>query len=366
MKKIIFIIFLLSTSLFANNASANFQCAYYAAAANTTIGQMTSEAIAAGGYDTSYNAFGCGAYVTVFGIGRDGAVFGYSPEATGDYSTAIGNEVVTSGNYATGLGYNAISSGSYSLALGASSNTSRNYNVALGNTAGGLTRTISDVATGTLSNDAVNVSQLHSLIRQDSNGALHIGENSLVTQEVNGRQQLYATDAAGNRIDINIPSGTNLIIDGEDVMGSIDSSIALGAAFASLPTGAEGAGYTCGLGTGFHDSASAISGGCGFDFANYAFVETMPTMFQKASFNVGLASVVHGEGDDATLKAGITFKFGAPKPVREAKDNNLLLENKIDAVMAKNEAIQNENDLLKAQIAEINAQLKALNMLAMN
>ena len=197
------------------------------------------------------------------------------------------------------------------------------------------------------------------VIKVTSDGATHIGENSLVTIESGGRQQLYATDATGNRIDINIPSGTNLLIDGEDVMGKIDSSVALGAAFASLPTGAEGAGYTCGLGTGFHDSASAISGGCGFDFANYAFVDSMPTMFQKASFNVGAASVVHGEGDDATLKAGITFKFGAPKPVREARDNNLLLENKIDAVMA-------ENDLLKAQIAEINTQLKALNMLAMN
>ena len=188
---------------------------------------------------------------------------------------------------------------------------------------------------------------------------VHIGENSLVTYELGGRQQLYATNESGNQIDFNIKSGTNLLIDGEDVIGKIDSSIALGAAFASLPTGAEGAGYTCGLGTGFHDSASAISGGCGFDFANYSFVETMPTIFQKASFNVGVASVVHGEGDDATLKAGITFKFGAPKPVREAKDKNLLLENKIDAVMA-------ENDLLKAQIAEINSQLKALNMLAMN
>ena len=197
------------------------------------------------------------------------------------------------------------------------------------------------------------------LIRQESDGSIHIGRNSLVTVESGGRQQLYATDATGNRIDINIPSGTNLLIDGEDVMGSIDSSVALGAAFSSLPTGAEGAGYTCGLGTGFHDSASAISGGCGFDFANYSFVDTMPELFQKASFNIGAASVVHGEGDDATLKAGITFKFGAPKPVREAKDDNLLLENKIDAVVA-------ENDLLKAQIAEINTQLKALNMLAMN
>ena len=146
-------------------------------------------------------------------------------------------------------------------------------------------------------------------------------------------------------------------------MGRIDSSIALGAAFASLPSGAEGAGYTCGLGTGFHDSASAISGGCGFDFINFTFVESMPQLFQKASFNIGAASVVHGEGDDATLKAGITFQFGAPKPVREAKDNNLLLENKIDAVMTKNDTIQAENDLLKAQIAEINTQL---NMMAMN
>ena len=204
------------------------------------------------------------------------------------------------------------------------------------------------------------------VIKVTSDGATHIGENSLVTIESGGRQQLYATDATENRIDINIPSGTNLLIDGEDVMGSIDSSIALGAAFSSLPTGAEGAEYTCGLGTGFHDSASAISGGCGFDFANYSFVDSMPELFQKASFNIGAASVVHGEGDDATLKAGITFKFGAPKPVREAKNNNLLLENKIDAVMAKNETIQAENDLLKAQIAEINTQLKALNMVAMN
>ena len=204
------------------------------------------------------------------------------------------------------------------------------------------------------------------VIKVTSDGATHIGENSLVTIESGGRQQLYATDATGNRIDINIPSGTNLLIDGEDVMGKIDSSIALGAAFSSLPTGAEGAGYTCGLGTGFYDSASAISGGCGFDFANYSFVDSMPELFHKASFNIGAASIVHGEGDDATLKAGITFKFGAPKPVREARDDNLLLENKIDAVMAKNETIQTENDLLKAQIAEINTQLKALNMLAMN
>ena len=31
---------------------------------------------------------------------------------------------------------------------------------------------------------------------------LHIGANSLVTQKVNGVQDLYATDSSGNKIDI--------------------------------------------------------------------------------------------------------------------------------------------------------------------
>ena len=65
-------------------------------------------------------------------------------------------------------------------------------------------------------------------------------------------------------------------------------------------------------------------------------------------------------------KQPLNIATNIAKRIREAKDNNLLLENKIDKVRAKNESIQNENDLLKAQIAEINSQIKALNMLAMN
>ena len=73
---------------------------------------------------------------------------------------------------------------------------------------------------------------------------------------------------------------------------------------------------------------------------------------------------MNGEPDlsevrDMSIKAGITFKFGSVKPTKIVDGWNYLLENKIDAVMA-------ENDLLKAQIAEINTQLKAINMLAMN
>jgi hypothetical protein len=188
---------------------------------------------------------------------------------------------------------------------------------------------------------------------------VHIGENSLVTYESSGRQQLYATNAATNQIDLNIKKGTNLLIDGVNVIDAIHGSVAMGAAMASLPTSAGDAQYTCGLGTGFHNSSAAISGGCGFDFKNFDFVETMPKAFHDASFNFGVASVVEGEQDGATLKAGITFKFGAPKKIKTAEAIQFRTENKIDAVMQ-------ENKILKDQIAAINLKLETLNMVASN
>jgi len=234
------------------------------------------------------------------------------------------------------------------------------------------------------------------IIESMSDGSIHIGKNSLVTQEVNGVQQLYATDANGDQIDINIKSGTSLLIDGTNVTSLVGSnssaistlqqdlsgSVALSSALAALPNSSPDAFYTCGLGTGIHDSSSALSAGCASDLSNYAFVDNMPKIFQTASFNIGSSFLMNGEPDlsevrDMSIKAGLTFKFGSVKPTRVSDRNNYMLENKIDAVMEENrtlkaqlkeenDAIRQENNLLKAQIAEINTQLKALNMLAMN
>lgn len=55
------------------------------------------------------------------------------------------------------------------------------------------------------------------VISQEANGEIHIGENSLVTVEQDGKQQLYATDANGDQIDINIKKGTDLLVDGKSV-----------------------------------------------------------------------------------------------------------------------------------------------------
>jgi hypothetical protein len=70
------------------------------------------------------------------------------------------------------------------------------------------------------SNDVVGADG-ESLISRESDGSVHIGEDSLVTVETGGVQQLYATDANDEQIDINIKSGTNLLIDGVSVSNSL-------------------------------------------------------------------------------------------------------------------------------------------------
>ena len=59
------------------------------------------------------------------------------------------------------------------------------------------------------------------LIKRDSNGVVSIGENSLKTAEVGGIQKLYATDASGDAIPINITEGSDLQINGVSVQGQI-------------------------------------------------------------------------------------------------------------------------------------------------
>ena len=69
-----------------------------------------------------------------------------------------------------------------------------------------------------------DVLKIDSLIRSDDGSSIHIGENSLVTVEENGVQQLYAIDANGDMININIKKGTDLLIDGVSVSGSLNTN----------------------------------------------------------------------------------------------------------------------------------------------
>ena len=73
-------------------------------------------------------------------------------------------------------------------------------------------------------------------------GEIHIGENSLVTNEVGGVQQLYATDAGGNAIDIDITNGSDLLINGDSVATELyadQGDAAVTAAFTAADAGLQ-------------------------------------------------------------------------------------------------------------------------------
>jgi len=73
--------------------------------------------------------------------------------------------------------------------------------------------------TGTgISKDGAN------LIGKTDDGAIHIGENSLVTVEQDGQQWLYATDGDGNLIPINITNGSDLLVNGVNVGTSLTTN----------------------------------------------------------------------------------------------------------------------------------------------
>ena len=131
---------------------------------------------------------------------------------------------------------------------------------------------------------------------------LHIGENSLVTVESGGRQKLYATDANGDAIDIDITNGSRLLINGRDVEKSIDNVGALSAALGSVPTISADSKFTCGFGAGTHSSAYAVSGGCA------------SRVSERISLNAAVATVFNnhtGDFDDnLSARAGFTFRLG--------------------------------------------------------
>ena len=62
------------------------------------------------------------------------------------------------------------------------------------------------------------------IIKTTAQGETHIGENSLVTVETDGVQLLYATNASEEQININIKKGTDLLIDGVSVAGSLNTN----------------------------------------------------------------------------------------------------------------------------------------------
>ena len=160
---------------------------------------------------------------------------------------------------------------------------------------------------------------------------LHIGQNSWITKEENGRQKVYAKDANGNPIPIDYTNGTKLLINGRDIEQSINNVGALSAALTGLPTVPTDTTLACGLGTGTHGGDFAFSGGCASKVneklsINYAASMTIPGQDYAGDFE-----------DTFSARAGFVWKLGkATKPTQISMNEKENFETKIKTLEAKN------------------------------
>jgi hypothetical protein len=199
------------------------------------------------------------------------------------------------------------------------------------------------------------------IVSEAADGSVHIGENSLVTIEQNGKQSLYATDASGSAIPININNGSSLQINGVDVMDKINGTVALSSAMSALPNSSEDATSTCGMGTGFHKGLSAISAGCAMDFSTLTQNENLSPLFKRASVNLGTSAIMNSTGfSNFALRAGLTFKLGAKKSSGTDLSMDEDLQRYSTGTNTRIAELKKENDALRAEMDALNAKLDAL------
>ena len=194
------------------------------------------------------------------------------------------------------------------------------------------------------------------LIETKSDGEIHLGENSWITKEENGRQKVYAKDANGNPIPIDYTNGTKLLINGRDVEQSINNVGALSAALTGLPTVPSDTTLACGLGSGTHGGDFAFSGGCASKVneklsLNYAASMTMPGQDYAGDFE-----------DKFSARAGFVWKLGkSNKPTQISMKEKKVLQLKVEELAKSNTNIKKENQELKELLAMQNQKLTLQN-----
>jgi len=223
-----------------------------------------------------------------------------------------------------------------------------------------------------IDNAAISDGDGKNIIGVKNDGAVHIGENSLVTKEENGKQSLSAQDANGDAIDINITNGSNLLINGKPITAGVsikevrkyDSrSVALSAALTSLPTQSIDGSHACGIGSGVRGNYSAMALGCAADLDRIKLFDNAPLFIRNASINLGTSFLTHDD-PDYTFKAGLTWNFGKSK----AKTRNLSKNDRRDIrstiaeqknALAINK-LQKDNRVLKESNMELTRKLNSL------
>ena len=187
-----------------------------------------------------------------------------------------------------------------------------------------------------------------SFVRQENDGSIHIGPNSAVFKEENGREKFWAEDASGKSIPIDITNGSKLLINGRDVEQSINNVGALSAALTGLPTVPTDTTLACGLGTGTHGGDFAFSGGCASKIneklsINYAASMAMPGQEYAGDFE-----------DQFSARAGFVWKLGkAINPTQISMKEGKQLKEEISALKENNQNIISQNKALLARLEKL-------------
>ena len=212
--------------------------------------------------------------------------------------------------------------------------------------------------------------QLDKIARREGN-ELHIGENSLITIEENGAQKLYAQDANGNAIPINVTNGTDLQINGVSInekfttlngkvttntaninnLGrGVAGATALSTAMSALPTLSDDTPYSCGVGTGAYSSRYAMGFGCA------------ARVTERLAFNAGGSFVFGGSSDygggsldNFAGRLGFVLKIGKITPTSNQAISKRAekLEEQLNDVKQENNRINLENQKLTGYLAEM-------------
>ncbi len=303
--------------------------------------------------------------VDINGGAIDGTAIGANSASTGSFTT-----LGTSGNTSIGGDLTLLSlagSGSGCLSLdnnglvgtGSCGNGSNLIGEKSGSTSTTIigTSTRNEIQIGTGNNSTVidqkgiSTSGIN-LIRRENNGEIHIGENSLITKEENGRQKVYAKDANGNPIPIDYTNGTKLLINGRDVEQSINNVGALSAALTGLPTVPTHTILACGLGTGTHGGNFAFSGGCA------SKINEKLSINYAASMNLPGQDYVGAFEDTFSARAGFVWQLGKlNKPTLISMNQKKDIDAKISQLENTNEKLKNENKKLLSK----NIQLETKN-----
>ena len=171
---------------------------------------------------------------------------------------------------------------------------------------------------------------------------------------MNGKENLWGTDANGNIIPLNISNGSKLLINGRDVEQSIDNVGALSAALTGLRTIPLDSKVTCGVGTGAHGGNFAVSGGCATK------VSERLTMNFAGSL-IPSSQDYQGDGNSWSGRAGFLFKLGKiDKPTQISRIEKTEMKNKIAELSLSNEKIQDQNRKLQAKVDSFEATNRAL------